>query len=1372
MIFGGRGDDILSGGDDDDEVVGGDGGDALDGDQGADDLYGGAGADTIRGGIGNDVLYGDLPGLGGTLVDSNERRLIDENASMPSDIDFAALGNDWLDGGDGNDALSGAVGSDTLFGGQGDDQLLGDHQGTPLAYQGNDLLNGGIGNDTLKGEGGNDLLYGGQGNDVLAGGDGDDVLQGGLGADTLDGGAGSDTYIIDVQDIAPGTSEVIDDFEGANTLLINGRVTLQQADNDGTLRLFIGEPAAQRVLVVRGAFVGAVPNLVIEGEQTTVEEWVAANVTQPMTLIGDAAGVARSFFGGAGNDTLIGGISADRVTGSNGDDFLAGLGGRRHFARRRRATTNCRAMRDGVLAAEFHGADLLDGGEGDDALFGFGGDDLLVGGAGDDWLAGEDQATIGASTALTGNDTLRGDDGNDVLIGGAGNDLLEGGAGADVFHGGEGDDVFSVVLGETADQSGLVDTVYASAGHDQLRVTGVNQSSLWVEQVFAGVVRIGWAPGGGVLIDQGLTSSIEQVVTDDGAIATRRLLGERLNFSVLDLASVRADGNLFGGTGIDTFSVSHANNLISGGRGDDTIQLLTDAGATVSMALGDGTDAVTAIRRAAPAGAPVPRNVLQLDAGIDPSLLRLYQLQQNNFLLGLNYKGDGICFTVGGAVGQPMDLRDYPFDEIQFADGTSLTWQGLLDRGVLTMPTGTTGDDVLSLTPVSDLFSAGTGNDRIDGLGGNDTIDGGMGNDTLVGGVGNDSLFGDYGNDSLQGGAGDDTLNGGRRVMSLRAGTAKIPAQGCGHGGSHHDAGRGRRMTTLTSLVSGANAYMFGGEGNDLYSFRYGTSFLNTAWATDQSVTSNDVYRVTDGGGAVGGAYVQNLYITDMGGTDRIEFEGNKATPANTTVRWIGSAAVQGYEISTGNAQIRTFGTADAYGNPTSGSIESVVFADGTVWTAEQLRTLSLVPTAAGDVISGFASDDVVDGGAGTDAIYGGGGNDTLSAGADGARLVGNAGDDTFVVGAGQGTVEVGWFAEGDNDGFDTLSLSTVASGVSVTFEQSTVYSHWDNVVVRWNDGSTVVRYLLEGTAAAPRGAVEVVRFSDNTTLDLAPLIAAWTPQATAGNDNLNLRSSDDSFFAGSGDDNVYGRVGHDRIDGQTGNDTLYGGDGADTLIGGAGYDALYGSGGTNGNSPDHGNLLDGGADRDMLYGAAGNDTLLGGDEQDWLFGGAGNDLLEGQNGDDQLDSGSGNDTLIGGQGNDVFIVPFDLATVHYSRGDGDDYVSIGNGRVAVELGVGVLPGELSIVRDAPSRLILNVQGGGRLVLDGIASPDDVESVRFADGTVWTSSVVFGPSLNGSAGAEHPAWIRRKKRPAGWRRRRRLDRRWSGRGHLAWWRWQ
>jgi len=82
---------------------------------------------------------------------------------------------------------------------------------------------------------------------------------------------------------------------------------------------------------------------------------------------------------------------------------------------------------------------------------------------------------------------------------------------------------------------------------------------------------------------------------------------------------------------------------------------------------------------------------------------------------------------------------------------------------------GTSGDDNLTGTSMSDLVLGFDGSDHLTGLDGNDTLIGGPGADVLaglngadrlVGGKGNDELLGGYGQDTLFGGQGDDILAG------------------------------------------------------------------------------------------------------------------------------------------------------------------------------------------------------------------------------------------------------------------------------------------------------------------------------------------------------------------------------------------------------------------------------------------------------------------------------------------------------------------------------------------------------------------------------------------------------------------------------------
>jgi len=117
-----------------------------------------------------------------------------------------------------------------------------------------------------------------------------------------------------------------------------------------------------------------------------------------------------------GHDTLQGGDGTDTLEGGGGDDFLYGGS----------AATD---LRDAIYGGD--GADFMEGGWGNDELNGDGGDDSLFGGFGADTVighAGDDQVSGGA-----GSDLMFGGPGNDTLNGGFGFDRMNGGTGADRF---------------------------------------------------------------------------------------------------------------------------------------------------------------------------------------------------------------------------------------------------------------------------------------------------------------------------------------------------------------------------------------------------------------------------------------------------------------------------------------------------------------------------------------------------------------------------------------------------------------------------------------------------------------------------------------------------------------------------------------------------------------------------------------------------------------------------------------------------------------------------------------------------------------------------------------------------------------------------
>jgi len=92
------------------------------------------------------------------------------------------------------------------------------------------------------------------------------------------------------------------------------------------------------------------------------------------------------------------------------------------------------------------------------------------------------------------------------------------------------------------------------------------------------------------------------------------------------------------------------------------------------------------------------------------------------------------------------------------------------------------------------------------------------------------------------------------------------------------------------------------------------------------------------------------------------------------------------------------------------GALESIAFADDTVWDAAAVQgQITIAPATAGsDLIFLGEGDDVVDGLAGDDAIFGNGGNDILSGSEGSDGLQGGAGGNLLMGGAGDDASDIG----------------------------------------------------------------------------------------------------------------------------------------------------------------------------------------------------------------------------------------------------------------------------------------------------------------------------------------------------------------------------
>ena len=508
---------------------------------------------------------------------------------------------------------------------------------------------------------------------------------------------------------------------------------------------------------------------------------------------------------------------------------------------------------------------------------------------------------------------------------------------------------------------------------------------------------------------------------------------------------------------------------------------------------------------------------------------------------------------------------------------------------------GGVGGDYIIGNSASNSISGGNSNDSIYGGAGDDYLNGGDGDDRLYGGDGNDQLFGGYGNNLLVGGNGDDTLNGYVGQDVLEGGDGNDLLYGS-DGNDVHDGGAGDD-THWESY--GDDTYLFGrGDGQDVIT-RYYSSGGTDVIRLKAGVNPDDVklYRSSVGHDLV-------VLIKDTGESIRVK---NWATDS-------------------------------------SGQIERIEFADGTVWGMDVLwaapvegtdgaETISAAYASAGDTLRGLGGNDtlyggigqdVLEGGDGNDLLYGSDGNDVHDGGAGDDTHWESYGDDTYLFGRGDGQdVITRYYSSG---GTDVIRLKAGVNPDDVKLYRSIAVNSGYDLILSIKDTGDSIR--LQNWINDPSVRIDRIEFADGVVWDMAVLLQAPL-LGTAQADTLNGDSGNNLIAGAEGNDSLNGYAGNDILEGSVGNDVLTD---------------------TSGSA-----LFNGGAGNDMLNGGAGAEIFLGGE---------------------------GNDTYVTGAGNDVIL---------FNRGDGQDtFAAGGSGSDTVSLGGGIAYGDLAFVKSA-NDLVLKV---------------------------------------------------------------------------------
>ncbi|ESP94194.1 RTX toxin related Ca2+-binding protein, partial [Pseudoalteromonas luteoviolacea 2ta16] len=507
-----------------------------------------------------------------------------------------------------------------------------------------------------------------------------------------------------------------------------------------------------------------------------------------------------------------------------------------------------------------------------------------------------------------------------------------------------------------------------------------------------------------------------------------------------------------------------------------------------------------------------------------------------------------------------------------------------------------------------------------------DLVVGTDGQDKVYTLAGDDFIAGMGGDDVLQGGLGDDYLDGGEGADTIV-------------GGEGDDILRGG---------SGSDV-LKGGNGNDTYIYELGDG--NTIIDNyDLSKTSQDILKLGKGILASDirlSTHNRNLVITLNDGS------------AITLKNFLGDSS--------------------------SNKISSIQFADGSHWTAQNIKERffastenndSITGTVESDRILGKGGNDYIEGVSGSDFLDGGDGNDTLIVGQTASSkyeqntLVGGKGDDiikgywssdTYIYNLGDGHDVIYEF--GSNESSDQIIL-----GKGISKDQVIAVRVGDDITLKILDitGSIVGSITLAGAFIDKSDIVDNVVFSDGAVLTAEEIFkSAQIQMGTEGKDIL-LGSVQSEL--------LYGLAGDDQIDGVAGNDYLDGGDGNDTLIVGQ---------------------------------IAGNKYAK--------------------------------NTLVGGKGDDILKGHLSSETYIYNLGDGHDVIyesGWSESSDQIILGEGILKDQVKAVRvgDDITLQILDVDDKvvGSITLAGafIDKNDIVDTVEFSDGTLLTAQEIFDWAQN------------------------------------------
>jgi Ca2+-binding RTX toxin-like protein len=996
-----------------------------------------------------------------SLLYNNDSRSLIENAvgGAGNDVLVGNTANNILDGGAGSDAVifTNTTGVTVTLNDTGADVIVS-HDGETDTLRNIENIGGTIDNDTLTGNSQNNILSGGTGGaDTLSGGAGDDRLIGGGFTTTTTVSAPAQPDITKPQSTNNGSIATAVATAGAYDVDANANITNAASIPHATInataaggaleyyRIDVTVPGSQAIFDIDGP--GTLDDSFIElvdgaGNVLASNDTGTGDASYP----GHDDAYLNYTFAAAGTYYIRVGLWNGAATAQ---PLNAGQTYQLNVSLQNAAvvTTTVTANNTSSLVA--------DGGEGNDFLQGTIAGDTLNGGNGNDTASFVNAFNAGTTTGVTvdlnlqgaaqntvaaGNDTLVG---IENLIGSALNDTLIGNADANVIEGGLGND-----------------TLVGGAGNDTASYAGA---------------------AAGVTVNLALQGAAQNT----GSSGSDTLSGFQ---------------NLQGSAFADTLFGDTAENVLSGGDGDDTLNSGANVGGAVDL-LDGGTGSDTASFAGYAAGVTATLTGAA-DGAASVGGSQIAALRSIENLLGGDgndiLTGDVNANVIEGGLGDDLLNGGAGVDTLSFRSAA----------------TGVTVD--LSLQTAQ---NTGVGNDTIIGF---ENVRTGAGADTVTGDA-NDNIFFDGGGvDIYTGGIGSDTVDYSAATSAVTVNLNTTVAQNTGtFGGSdtireiENVTGAAAFANSLTGgnttanrLVGGAAAdfligggfgdTLVGGTGNDVLFGDYvntsntgaiadGNDVLEGGAGNDTLVggMGNDILRGGDGddtlvGGIANGTAggLSTIYTND-GGDDT--YDGGDGTDIAYAYYTDHTGGV-GFDLGNlaGNSAI----TVDGVQRGEFISVERVIFRGG----------------LGNDVVRGGGTLDTLVGNAGDDVLDGWYGNDTLSGGLGNDTLIGGEGLDTVTYVNSTAGVNVDLRIQGTaqytiGEGIDTL----------IDIEYLTGSSYGDTL--RGNDDfNLIVDNAVEATATALSQTDSLFGYAGNDSI-------LTTRAATTVATNVNMDGGDGSDF-------------------------------------------------------------------------------------------------------------------------------------------------------------------------------------------------------------------------------------------------------------------